>query len=238
MRRWNSLHRGDSAFVILSTENFGKENSDTYNGGKKPWAELLEAKQPGRCARQYLNQTSPMKLTTLTATAILAALPFLATAQTTVVDPTRQAGEREITLGGSGASNQEFDDSFGGVNFSYGWYTTSTALWSIRQSINYSNPSIGGTRFNGSTRVAFDMHLAERGPVRPFVGVNVGGVYGDNVRDTFAAGLEAGAKFYVQSRTFVYALVEYGWFFRNARNVDDTFRDGQFTWSVGVGFNF
>ncbi len=179
-----------------------------------------------------------MKIITLTATVILAALPILATAQTAVVDPTRQIGEREITLGGSGATNQELNDSFGGVNFSYGWYTTPTSLWSIRQSINYSNPSIGGTRFNGSTRIAFDQHLTARGPLRPFIGVNAGGVYGDNVRDTFAAGLEAGLKHYVQPRTFVYALVEYGWFFQKARGVDDTFDDGQFTWTVGVGFNF
>jgi hypothetical protein len=179
-----------------------------------------------------------MKITTLTATVIFATLPLFAAGQTTVVDPSRQAGEREVTIGGSGASNRKFNDSFGGVNFSYGWYSTPTSLWAVRQSINYSNPSVGGTRFNGSTRVAFDQHLADRGPVRPFVGVNVGGVYGDNVRDTFAAGLEGGAKYYVHSRTFVYALVEYGWFFRSARSVDNTFRSGQFTGSMGVGFNF
>ena len=164
-------------------------------------------------------------------------------AQTTVSAPSggltvRTAGEREFTLGGSGATNKEFDESFGGVNFSYGWYSTDTQQWVIRQSINYSNPSVGGQAWNGATRLAFDQHLTAYGAVRPFVGVNVGGVYGDRVRDTFSAGLEAGAKFYVQPRTFIYAMVEYGWFFRHARNVDDTFSDGQFNWSVGVGFNF
>jgi hypothetical protein len=68
--------------------------------------------------------------------------------------------------------------------------------------------------------------------------VNIGGVYGDAVRETFAAGLEAGAKFYVQPRTFIYAMAEYGWFFRRARSLDDRFDDGQFNWTVGVGFNF
>ena len=179
-----------------------------------------------------------MKLTNLTATILLAALPLWAGAQTAVIDPTRQAGDREFTLGGAGASNTDFDDSFGGVNFSYGWYSTPTSLWSLRQSINYSNPGIGGTRFNGSTRVAFDQHLTARGAWRPFVGINAGGVYGDNVTDTFAAGLEAGVKLYVQPRTFLFTLVEYGWFFENARDAEDTFSDGQFTWTVGVGFNF
>lgn len=150
----------------------------------------------------------------------------------------RTAGEHEFSLGGNGASNRDFDDSLGGVSFSYGWYTTPTQLISIRQSINYSNPNNSGQSWNGSTRVAFDQHFASRGALRPFVGVNVGGVYGDGVRDTFAAGLEAGAKYYVQPRTFLYAMAEYGWFFRRARNLDDRFDDGQFNWSVGVGFNF
>ena len=73
----------------------------------------------------------------------------VASAQTTVSAPggnytVRTAGEREFTLGGSGATNKEFDDSFGGVNFSYGYYTTDTQEWVLRQSINYSNPSFGG----------------------------------------------------------------------------------------------
>lgn len=166
-----------------------------------------------------------------------------AVAQTTVPapggDPTeRRSGEREFTLGGGGATNKDFDESLGGVNFSLGQYLNPTQEVVLRQSINYSNPSNGGQAWNGSTRIAFDQHLTARGALRPFVGVNFGGVYGDSVRDTWAAGLEAGGKYYVQPRTFVYALVEYGWFFRRARNLDDRFNDGQFNWSVGVGFNF
>jgi hypothetical protein len=174
---------------------------------------------------------------------LLLAAATITSAQTAVPAPTgdltvRSAGDKEFTLGGNGASNRNFDESFGGVNFSYGWYTTPTQLLSIRQSVNYSNPDVGGQNWNGSTRVAFDQHLTAHGAFRPFVGVNAGGVYGDRVRETFVAGLEAGAKFYVQPRTFIYAIVEYGWFFRRARSVDDTFDDGQFNWGVGVGFNF
>lgn len=172
---------------------------------------------------------------------VAALLPCAVIAQTTITtpaDPTRRGGDREFTLGGNGASNKDFDDSFGGVNFSYGWYLNETQEVVLRQSIDYSNPSNGDDSWNGSTRIAFDQHLTPYGALRPFVGVNAGGVYGDAVRDTFAAGLEVGAKYYVQPRTFVYALVEYGWFFRHARDVEDRFDDGQFNWSVGVGFNF
>ena len=177
------------------------------------------------------------------ASLLLLSAAATASAQTTVAAPTgditaRTAGEGEFTIGGSGAVNTDFDDSFGGLNFSFGKYTSETLLWALRQTINYANPDSGGTSWNGSTRLALDWHLKAHGKMRPFVGVNIGGVYGDNVRDTWAAGLEGGAKFYVLPRTFIFGLVEYGWFFRQGNDIDDTFDDGQFNYSVGVGFNF
>ncbi|MEY4939358.1 MAG: hypothetical protein RIQ93_1093 [Verrucomicrobiota bacterium] len=149
-------------------------------------------------------------------------------------------GTREFTLGGSGAANSDLNNSFGGANFSFGQYVSETSAWALRQSINYSNPNSPGSSqaWNGSTRLAFDFHLPSRAAFRPFIGANVGGVYGDAVRDTWAAGLEGGVKMYVQAKTFVYAMADYGWFFRHARDVDDRFRSGQFNWSVGLGFNF
>jgi hypothetical protein len=74
--------------------------------------------------------------------------------------------------------------------------------------------------------------------VRPFVGVNFGGVYGDDVNETWLAGLEVGAKFYVQQRTFIFVMVDYGWAFEDSEDADDTFSDGGYTWSVGLGMNF
>ena len=74
--------------------------------------------------------------------------------------------------------------------------------------------------------------------MRPFVGLNLGGFYGDNTTDTFAAGIEAGLKFYVRPKTFVFALVNYAWTFDNADDAGDNFDDGAILWTVGVGFNF
>jgi len=150
----------------------------------------------------------------------------------------RAAGDREFTLGGSGSVNTSFDDSFGGLNFSFGWYTSETALLTLRQTINYSNSDTEDAQYSGSTRLAFDFHFGGQGAVKPYVGLNIGGVYGERVRDSFAAGLETGVKYYVQPRTFVFFHVEYDWLFRQGTNIDDTFDDGQINWSVGVGFNF
>lgn len=176
----------------------------------------------------------------LAVTLLLAALPLGAMAQTASGDFGPRAGDREFTLGGAGASNRKFNDSFGGANAAYGMFLNDTQELSIRQSINYTNSAQPGSRqqWNGSTRLAFDQHFVVRGPWRPFVGVNFGGAYGDSVTDTWAAGIEAGVKYYVQPRTFVYVTPEYNWFFRHASGLDRRFNDGQFNWSVGVGFNF
>jgi hypothetical protein len=190
----------------------------------------------------------------------LAALPF---AHGQTVTPTT-AGTNEITLGGSGSSDRRFSGSNGGVSGSYGWYLNADSEIVLRQSFNFSTgsqpivittPTAGGATssntpivttsnrrlWDAATRIAFDQHFAvSDARLRPFVGANFGGVYGRAVRDTWAAGLEGGAKWYVQPRTFVQAMIEYGWFFERAHSVTSTnrFKDGAWNYSVGVGFNF
>ncbi len=146
-----------------------------------------------------------------------------------------RAGDWEFTLGGGGASNTDMDSSGGGVSASAGYYFSDTLELSVRQTTNYSNGA-GDAQYDGSTFVALDHHFGS-GRLRPFVGVNVGAVYGENTSDSWAAGLEGGLKFYVQPRTFLFALVNYAWTFEDASDADDTFSDGGLLWTVGVGFN-
>lgn len=147
-----------------------------------------------------------------------------------------EIGDWEITLGGSGSTNQDFDDSLGGVNFSLGYFVTDALEIVGRQSINYSNSSNDSSEFDGSTFGAIDYHFGTSA-LRPFIGVNFGALYGDNTSDTWAAGLEGGLKFYVKPKTFLFALVNYAWTFDDSDDLDDSFDDGAFLWSVGVGFN-
>ncbi len=150
-----------------------------------------------------------------------------------------QAGEWEVTLGGSGSSNKDFDNSLGGVNASLGYFLSDMFEVSVRQSVNYSNSSSSGSdaEFDGSTFGAIDYHFGTSN-LRPFIGVNFGALYGDNTSDTWAAGVEGGLKFYVKPKTFLFALVNYAWTFQNSSDASDNFDDGAFLWSVGVGFNF
>jgi hypothetical protein len=149
----------------------------------------------------------------------------------------RVAGDHEFTLGASGSTNTDFDDSSGSLDFSYGMYLSPRSEIVLRQNVGYSNPSNGGTRWHGTTVVAYDWHLGTA-QTRPFFGVSLGGVYGDDVRDTWSAGLEVGAKHYVGPRTFIYGVMQYQWFFQDAESINDRFDTGSLTYSFGIGFHF
>lgn len=147
-------------------------------------------------------------------------------------------GLREFTLGGSGTSNKDMNDSQGGVEFSYGSYLSPASVLSLRQSFSYVNPANGESGWNGASRLAYDYHLNHDGFTRPFIGVSAGRVYGDMVHDSWTAGLEAGAKFFVRSRTFIQAMVSYDWLFERGHQLDDRFNNGRLGWNLGMGYQF
>jgi hypothetical protein len=142
-----------------------------------------------------------------------------------------RSGEHEFTLGGSGSGDKHLRHSAGGINFSLGKFISDTSEISLRQSANYGS----GSSF--STRLAYDEHFGS-GQLRPFLGVNVGYVYGGAVRDTLAAGLEAGVKYYVHPKTFVFAQLDYSFLFRGSNQISNRFNNGAFFWNVGIGYQF
>ena len=145
------------------------------------------------------------------------------------------AGDWELTLGGSGSNDKNFDGGGFGANGSIGYFLTDSSEISLRSSGTFSD--FGTSVFNGSTRVAYDYHF-DLDRFRPFVGVNGGMIYGDNVSETGAAGLEAGLKYYVHPKTFLFAMGEYQWLFDDSDDAVDGFDNGQFLYSLGIGFNF
>ena len=146
-------------------------------------------------------------------------------------------GDWEFTLGGSGSSDKDFDTGSASVNASIGYFLTEGLELSLRQGATFADSGDGSDFWNGSTRGALDYHF-DLDRFRPFVGGNFGGFYGDSVTETWAAGLEAGLKFYVKPQTFIFAMGEYQWLFKDSENADDNFDDGRFLYSLGLGFNF
>jgi len=147
-----------------------------------------------------------------------------------------ETGDKEVTLSGSASNSADFDGVFIGANGSLGYFITDNLELSIRQSLTYTDVGTPSA-LNGSTRVAVDFHF-DLEAWQPFVGGNLGYVYGDAVNDTWEAAPEAGVKWFVNSTTFVFAMVEYQFFFDKASNVGSNFDNGQFLWTLGIGFRF
>jgi hypothetical protein len=144
----------------------------------------------------------------------------------------------ELTLGGGGFNSEDFDGFAARVDASVGYYFNEAWEVSLRQSITFDD--FTGSTFDGSTRVALDVHfpLGDRSQWVPFIGAEIGYVYGDSVNDTFMAGPEAGLKYYVNSTTFVFVMAEYQFFFDSGDEADDAISDGQFLYTLGIGFRF
>ena len=148
-------------------------------------------------------------------------------------------GPWEVTLSGTAINGSRFNGFEAGANGSIGYFFNDSIEVSVRQTINYND--IGGpVQFNGITRVAGDIHLplGDQNQFLPFAGANLGYVYGKGVRDTWEAAPEVGIKWFVGPDVFLLAQVEYQFFFRNGGGVNNGFKNGQFVYSVGVGFRF
>ena len=163
--------------------------------------------------------------------AVLCLLPAVAQAQA--------RGPFELTLGGSGANGSRFDGFTGSIQGSICYFFTESLELVVRQSLDYTDVGVP-KQINGSTRVAFDVHfpLGDQGQFLPFVGVNVGYVYGDSVHDTWEGAPEAGIKWFVNQTTFIYGTIEYQIFFDRHSSTSQNFSEGQFVYGLGIGFRF
>lgn len=148
-----------------------------------------------------------------------------------------KAGDTEFTLSGSGYSNKDFDNNTFGISGSLAKYLTDNVAIGLRQSVNWTDPQNGSDQWGGFTR-GFADYVFDLKKFRPYLGVSVGGIYGDNFNDTFAAGPEAGLKYYADKNTFVFAQTEYQFTFDDVDNLSNDSERGLWQHTVGVGFNF
>ena len=163
---------------------------------------------------------------------ILAALALMLVPAASAFGQFKQ-GDWELTLGGTGSNGPDFNGVQAGVNGSLGYFLADQLEISLRQSVTYSDLGPGSS-WDGSTRAALDFHF-DLGAVQPFIGANIGYVYGDSVRDTWEAAPEAGVKVFLNSTTFVQFLAEYQFFFQTSDSLNQAFSDGQFVYTLGLG---
>ncbi len=160
----------------------------------------------------------------------------VASAQDNVGDFGFNQGDWELTLVGSGSNDSDFDAGGFSVNANVGYFIVDNLEIVVRQGFGYTDFG-GDSDWIGATRVAIDYHFdLER--FQPFIGASIGYLYGDRTVDTFAAGPEAGLKFFVNETTFIYGSVAYEFLFDDAGDADDNFDDGQFVYALGIGFKW
>lgn len=170
---------------------------------------------------------------------VVAALPAMATAQQSSQGFGPVSGEREFSIAGTGSSERNFDNGSFGVTGDIGWYLRESLVLGVRQSVNYvsiEGADLDDDFWNGATRGYLDYQFGGS-RARPFLGGSLGMIYGDGVNDSGFAGLELGIKYYVLPKTYILARMEYQWFFDDG-DIDDTFDNGAWAHTVGLGYNF
>ncbi|MDD2388884.1 MAG: hypothetical protein PHP23_04020 [Desulfobacterales bacterium] len=169
---------------------------------------------------------------------IIAAIGILLLPAFTNAEPIMEynAGDWEFILAGSGTSDNSFDTTTLSVQGGAGYFYTDNIELGIKQGISISDLN-DGSSWGASTRFSLDYNFNIRN-LKPFIGVNVGYLYGDDVKDTFIAGPEGGIKYGLNSTTFIYTQVEYQILFENADEIDNQFDDGRYVYTIGMGIKF
>ncbi len=163
-------------------------------------------------------------------------LPLTALAQQGQDFAHYQMGNQELTLSGSGVSDNSFDRTNLSFDVGYGYFFDSNWQGIIRQSLNIVDQP-GDNAYNAATRVGIDYNF-NIGNLRPFFGATFGYMYGDGVKDSFIAGPETGLKAFLSDSTFVIVAVGYDFIFESTNKARDAFSDGVFNYRLGLGYRF
>ena len=142
-----------------------------------------------------------------------------------------EQGNWELTLAGQGSNDQDFRTYQASVQGSLGYFLSKELEVGVRQQISWAD---GGSAWGGTTRGFVDYHF-DLDRLWPFVGLSAGYIYGsgdDGGDDQWVGGLEVGAKYFLNSTTFVMAVAGYD--FALCEGLDE----GGFTYSLALGVKF
>jgi hypothetical protein len=139
-------------------------------------------------------------------------------------------GDLEFSIFGRGSSDNNVDNTNFSISAGLGYFFTDTIEAELRQNIIFIDTP-GDNFWGGSTELAADYHF-DLDRFQPLIGVSIAYNYGDDIRDTWACGPEAGVKYFINQTTFVRTLVQYQF------PVSDSFNDGNFIYGLGLGVRF
>ncbi len=142
-----------------------------------------------------------------------------------------RVGDWEATLTGSGLSDEEFDNTDFAVTASIGYYLTKNIPLTFKQGLVIGDTD-DSTLLAGRSvfQAAYQWDL---GRWQPYLGLNLGGVYGGGVEESDGVfGPEGGLKYFVNESTFMFGSVGYEMLISNCCT------DGVIPYSLGIGFDF
>jgi hypothetical protein len=144
-----------------------------------------------------------------------------------------ESGNWALTLSGSGANDQDFDGGTLGLNGSVGYFLSKEFELGLRQGVTWSDSADGadGSVWAADTRLFADYYF-DMDRWQPYVGAFAGYSYGDVDEDSWIGGPEVGAKYFVNSSTFIDVNVAY------AFNLEEGLDGGGFFYGLGIGFRF
>jgi len=172
-----------------------------------------------------------MKIALTLVTSALLAAPLAATAAGPI------EGDKSFTISGSGSNDKRFDNGAYGVSAELGYFLTDSWQAGVRQSVNGFAGDEVKTSWNGATRGFIEYNFLD-GDYRPYLGVNLGGIYGENTKNTGTAGVEAGLKLYVLEKTYINFGMEYAFLFNDSNDFQNKSNNGIYLYNIGIGFNW
>lgn len=144
----------------------------------------------------------------------------------------------EFTLGASGSNDEDFEAGDAQLSASVFYYVVDSVKVGARQNLWFADAGNGiSDIWNGSSRFAIDYVFPSHW-VRPFLGVSIGAVYGDTIKESLVAAPEAGVQFFIKSDVFIQAIAEYQFLFETSDRINDVIENGQFVYGLNLGCRF
>ena len=139
-----------------------------------------------------------------------------------------EAGNWDLTLGGSGSNDRDFRTGNFAVNAGLGYFLTKEIELGVRQTFSWGD---GGSTWGAST-VGFADWNFDMDRWVPFVGASIGYSYGSPSPDAWSAGPEGGVKYFLNSTTYVYGEVQYLF------DIQNDISNGAWFYTAGIGVQF
>ena len=160
-------------------------------------------------------------------------MPALAMAQGT-------RGPFELTLSGTGSNGPNFNGFTAAATGGLGYFIIPDSLeLGIRETATYDDLGVGAF-LDTDTRAAVDLHfpLGDQSQFVPFIGANIGYIAGGGIKNQWEAAPEGGLKYFINNSTFIEFAIEYQFFFNQHSTASSSFSNGEFIYSLGIGFRF